>query len=60
VPPDWQKGFKLNPDESESRLVEIANGKFDWTLDFGFEYIKNGFIIGINGLGLALGYDFMR
>lgn len=46
---------------TEDRLVNVQGGRFSCVWDIGFEFNgRSGFIIGINGLGLVLGYDFTK
>ncbi|WP_243518541.1 MULTISPECIES: hypothetical protein [unclassified Candidatus Cardinium] len=49
---------KLKHKASNKSLNEIALPSY-LTFDFGFDYtFKSGFIIGMNGLGTQIGYDF--
>ncbi|MEF2228928.1 MAG: hypothetical protein V3581_02730 [Candidatus Cardinium sp.] len=50
--------FGIRPDRSFNQSIACY---WDWSWDFGFEFRgSSGFIIGINGLGFVLGYDFVK
>ncbi|TSJ80739.1 MAG: hypothetical protein NMK33_04765 [Candidatus Cardinium sp.] len=52
--------FKINPDSAQTKSL---NRFWNWSLawDFGFEFRGNsGIVIGMNGLGIVLGYDCVK
>ncbi|TSJ81054.1 MAG: hypothetical protein NMK33_00755 [Candidatus Cardinium sp.] len=52
------KFAKDKQNKSEKQLADDLEIKSHFTLDFGFDYTtKFGLIVGINGLGITLGYD---
>lgn len=53
--------FKVHPDSAQPQILSNRLFNWDWVLDFGLEFRgASGFIVGINGLGLVLGYGFVK
>lgn len=52
--------FKINHNSPQTKSINTFwNWSLDW--DFGFEFKgSSGIVIGMNGLGLVLGYDFLK
>ncbi|MGI2298650.1 hypothetical protein ACRRVB_02535 [Candidatus Cardinium hertigii] len=53
--------LKIDPNNTRPQL--LSNQQFHWDLvwNFGLEFRgRSGLVIGINGLGLVLGYDFIK
>lgn len=51
--------FRIKPDRAETQPLSNKLCIWDLGWDFGFEFRgDSGIVIGINGLGLVLGYDF--
>ncbi|WP_419241396.1 hypothetical protein [Cardinium endosymbiont of Nabis limbatus] len=53
--------FKINSDSDQNSLPNHKVWHWDFGWDFGIEFRgSSGIVIGMNGLGLVLGYDFVR
>jgi len=53
--------LRIHPNNAHSKPINDKQFNWDLVWDFGIEFRgKSGLIVGINGLGIVLGYEFLK